>query len=75
MRRLCCQCRGHSFKPWAGRIPRTPEQLSVCSSYETELRNWRGDHGGKPAHCEWTMATREQPTHGHTDPVLLKIKI
>ena len=23
-----CQCRGHGFKPWSGRIPRAAEQLS-----------------------------------------------
>ena len=27
-----CQCRGHGFSPWSGRIPRATEQLSPCST-------------------------------------------
>ena len=25
-----CQCRGHGFKPWSGRIPHATEWLSLC---------------------------------------------
>ena len=25
-----CQCRGHGFRSWPGRIPCTAEQLSLC---------------------------------------------
>ena len=27
-----CQCRGHGFEPWTGKIPHAPEQLSPCAT-------------------------------------------
>ena len=27
-----CQCRGHGFNPWSGKIPHTAEQLSPCAT-------------------------------------------
>ena len=27
-----CQCRGHGFAPWSGRIPHAAEQLSPCAT-------------------------------------------
>ena len=27
-----CQCRGHGFKPWSGKIPHAAEQLSPCAT-------------------------------------------
>ena len=27
-----CQCRGHGFEPWSGKIPHTAEQLSPCTT-------------------------------------------
>ena len=27
-----CQCRGHGFKPWSGKIPHAAEQLSSCAT-------------------------------------------
>ena len=27
-----CQCRGHGFKPWSGKIPHAEEQLSPCTT-------------------------------------------
>ena len=27
-----CQCRGHGFKPWYGKIPHAVEQLSPCAT-------------------------------------------
>ena len=27
---LWCQCRGHRFNPWSGKIPYTQGQLSPC---------------------------------------------
>ena len=27
-----CQCRGHGFEPWSGRIPHATEQLSPCAT-------------------------------------------
>ena len=32
-----CQCRGHGFDPWSGKIPRAAEQLSPCAT-TTEAR-------------------------------------
>ena len=27
-----CQCRGHGFEPWSGKIPHATEQLSPCAT-------------------------------------------
>ena len=27
-----CQCRGHGFDPWSGKIPHAQEQLSLCTA-------------------------------------------
>ena len=27
-----CQCRGHGFEPWSGKIPHATEQLSSCAT-------------------------------------------
>ena len=27
-----CQCRGHGFEPWSGRIPYAAQQLSPCAT-------------------------------------------
>ena len=27
-----CQCRGHGFNPWSGKIPHAEEQLSPCTT-------------------------------------------
>ena len=27
-----CQCRGHRFEPWSGKIPHAAEQLSLCAT-------------------------------------------
>ena len=40
-----CQCRGHGFYPWSGRIPHAAEQLGPCTTttepahLEPALRN------------------------------------
>ena len=35
-----CQCRGHGFEPWSGRIPHAPEQLGPCATAtEPELQS------------------------------------
>ena len=66
-----CQCRGHGFEPWSGKIPRATEQLRLCATtadparLEPVLRNERGCHGERPAHCdeEWPplATTGESP--------------
>ena len=35
--RISCQCRGHRFGPWSGKIPHAMEQLSLCAT-ATEAR-------------------------------------
>ena len=30
--RICCQCRGHGFKPWSRKIPHAAEQLNPCTT-------------------------------------------
>ena len=64
-----CQCRGHGFEPWSGKIPHAAEQLSPCATtaeparLEPVLRNKRGRDNERPAHRdeEWPplATTRE----------------
>ena len=66
-----CQCRGHGFEPWPGRIPHAAEQLGPCATtaeparLEPVLRNKRGRDSERPMHRdeEWPplAATRESP--------------
>ena len=66
-----CQCRGHGFEPWSGKIPRAAEQLGPWATtteparLEPVLCNKRGHDSERPAHCdeEWTplAITRESP--------------
>ena len=66
-----CQCRGHRFEPWSGKIPHATEQLSPCATttepvrLELVLHNKRGRDSERPAHRdeEWPplAATRESP--------------
>ena len=66
-----CQCRGHGFKPWSGRIPHAAEQLGPWATtaeparLEPVLRNGRGRDSERPAHRneEWPplAAARESP--------------
>ena len=69
-----CQCRGHGFEPWSGKIPHAMERLGPWATIteparlEPVLRNKRGRDGEGPAHRdeEWPplAATRESP---HTE--------
>ena len=69
-----CQCRGHGFKPWSGKIPHATEQLGPWATVteparlEPVLRNKRGRDGERPVHRdeEWSplATTRESP---HTE--------
>ena len=66
-----CQCRGHGFEPWSGKIPHAAEQLGPWATateparLEPVLRNGRGRDSERPAHRdeEWPplAATRESP--------------
>ena len=66
-----CQCRGHGFEPWSGKIPHAAEQLGPWATtteparLELVLRSKRGCNSERPAHRdeEWPplAATRESP--------------
>ena len=69
-----CQCRGHGFEPWSGKIPHAAERLGPWATIteparlEPVLCNKRGRDSERPVHCdeEWPplAATRESP---HTE--------
>ena len=69
-----CQCRGHGFEPWSGKIPHAAEQLGPWATtteparLEPVLRNKRGQDSERPAHRDeaWSLlaTTRESP---HTE--------
>ena len=66
-----CQCRGHGFKPWSGKIPHAVDPLGPWATIaepahlEPVLRNKRGCDSERPVHHneEWPplAATRESP--------------
>ena len=66
-----CQCRGHGFEPWSGRIPHAAEQrgpwatITEPARLEPVRRNKRGRDSERPAHCdeEWSplAAAGESP--------------
>ena len=66
-----CQCRGHGFEPWSGKIPHAAEQLGPWATIteparlEPVLHNKRGRDSERPAHRneEWSplATTRESP--------------
>ena len=66
-----CQCRGHGFEPWSGKIPHAAEQLDPWATtteparLEPVLHNKRGRDSERPAHRdeEWPplAPTRESP--------------
>ena len=69
-----CQCRGHGFEPWSGKIPCAAEQLGQWATtteparLEPVLHNKRGHDSERPMHHdeEWPplATTRESP---HTE--------
>ena len=69
-----CECRGHGFGPWSGRIPHAAERLGPWATtieparLEPVLCNRRGRDSERPVHRgeEWPplAATRESP---HTE--------
>ena len=66
-----CQCKGHGFEPWSGKIPHAAEQLGPWATttepacLEPVLRNKRSRDSERPAHRdeEWPplAAARESP--------------
>ena len=85
-----CQCRGHGFEPWSGKIPHATEQLGPWATtteparLEPVLCNKRGRDSERPAHRdeEWPplAATGESPCtetktqHSQKKPKINKIK-
>ena len=51
-----CQCRGHRFEPWSGRIPHAVEQLGPWAT-TTEPAHL------EPVHCNKRGRDSERPTH------------
>ena len=66
-----CQCRGHGYEPWSGKIPHAAERLGPWATttepkgLEPVPRNKRGRNSERPVHRneEWPplAATRESP--------------
>ena len=64
-----CQCRGHRFEPWSGKIPHAAEKLGLWATtteparLELQLRSKSGHDSERPTHRdeEWPplAATRE----------------
>ena len=49
--RIACQCRGHGFDPYSGKITHAVEQLSLwAKTTEPRAPSKRGHHSEKPAH-------------------------
>ena len=70
-----CQCRGHGFEPWSGKIPHAAERLGPWATItepvhlEPVLRNKRGCDSERPVHRdeEWPpLATTRGSPHTET---------
>ena len=77
-----CQCSGHGFEPWSGKIPHAAEQLGPWATtteparLEPVLHNKRGRDSERPAHRdeEWPLlAATRKPSHRNEDPTQSKI--
>ena len=56
--RSSCQCRGHGFKPWSGKIPHAVEQLSLCTTTtEPVLQSPRAKTTKPTCHNYWSPCT------------------
>ena len=61
-----CQCRGHRFEPWSGKIPHAAEQLSPCATTtEPALYSLRATTA-EPARLEPTLCNKR--SHCHEKP-------
>ena len=60
-----CQCRGHGFEPWSGKIPHAAEQLSPCAkTTEALMPRARALQQEKPPQWEdCTPQRRVAPAH------------
>ena len=55
-----CQCRGHGFEPWSGKIPHAAEQLGPWATTTEPVRL-------EPLLCNKRGRDSERPTHGDED--------
>ena len=73
-----CQCRGHGFEPWSGKIPHAMEQLGPWATtteparLEPVLRNKRGRDSERPRAPRQRVAPAcrnwRKPSHRNEDP-------
>ena len=56
-----CQCRGHAFEPWSGRIPHAAEQLSTCTT-AAEPALWSPRATTTEAHTPRARAPQREAT-------------
>ena len=78
-----CQCGGHGFGPWSGRIPHAAERLGPWATtaeparLEPVLRNGGGRDGEGPRAPRWRVAPAcrnwRGPSHRNEDPTQPKI--
>ena len=78
-----CQCRGHGFEPWSGKIPHAAEHLGPWATtteparLEPVPRSKRGRDSETPTHCdeEWPpLATTRESPHTKRRPDTAKNK-
>jgi len=79
-----CQCRGHRFNPWYGKIPHAVGQLNPCAtttepmSLEPVPRNERSHSNEKHKRCNQRVApspcNKRKSVQRNEDPMQLKIK-
>ena len=70
-----CQCWGHGFEPWSGKIPPAAEQLGPWATtteparLEPVLRNKRGRDSERPAHRdeEWPPRSPQPEKNPRTE--------
>ena len=80
-----CQCRGHGFEPWSGKIPHAVEQLGPWATttepvrLEPVLCNKRARDSEEARAPRWRVAPAcrnwRKPSHRNEDPTQPKIKI
>ena len=68
IRESACQCRGHRFEPWSGKIPHAAEQLSHAPQLLSLRSSAREPQLLKPARLEHMLHNKrshlnEKPVH------------
>ena len=72
-----CQCRGHEFDPWSGKIPHAAEQLSPCTTTTEPVHHSYWSPGAlEPTYCNFWAHTLQllKPVHSRAHvPQLLSL--